>query len=113
MLQLQINVALMSCVYCCFTLHVVNAALEILKGMANLANIVHEHVKFDIFANKFKSKNVRGMFVHTQNIFSNICCSMECCLIWPLCSRTIQLSQVKVARELCENHLSRLLLEGV
>ena len=58
-------------------------------------------------------KNVRGMFVLAQNILANICCSIECCLIWPLCSRTIQLSQVKVAGELCENHLSRLLLARV
>ena len=66
-----------------------------------------------MLANKFKSKNVRGIFVHAQNIFANICCSMECCLIWPLCSPTIQLSLVKVAGELCENHLSRLLLARV
>ena len=59
-----------------------------------------EHLLFDrmlpnlatMLANKFRSKNVRGMFVHAQNIFANICCSIECCLIWPLCSRTIQLS---------------------
>ena len=50
-----------------------------------------------MLANKFGSKSVRGMFVHAKNIFANICCSIECCLIWPLCSRTIQLSQVKVA----------------
>ena len=51
-----------------------------------------------MLANKFRSRNVRGMFVHAQNIFANICCSIECCLIWPLCSRTIQLSHVKVAK---------------
>ena len=51
MLPLQITVALMSYVYWCFTLRVVNAALEILNGMAKLANIVHEHVKFEMFAN--------------------------------------------------------------
>ena len=51
MLPPQITVALMSYVYCCFTLHIVNAALEILKGMAKLANIVREHVIFDMFAN--------------------------------------------------------------
>ena len=55
-----------------------------------------------MLANKFRSKNVRGMFVHAENIFANICCSMECCLIWPLCSRTIQLIYVKVAAEICE-----------
>ena len=92
--------------------------------MARLANIVREHVEFDMFANnvaqfghhvgqQIQVKNVRGMFVHAQNIFANICCSIECSLIWPLCSRAMQLSQVKVARELCENHLSRLLLARV
>ena len=33
-----------------------------------------------MLANKFRSKNVRGMFVHAQDIFENICCSIECCL---------------------------------
>ena len=55
-----------------------------------------------MLAKKFRSKNVRGMFVHAQNIFANFCCSIECCLIWPLCSPTIQLIQVKVAGEICE-----------
>ena len=49
-----------------------------------------------MLANKFRSKNVRGMSVHAQNIFANICCLMECCPIWPLCSPTIQLSLVKL-----------------
>ena len=49
-----------------------------------------------MLANKLGSKNVRGMFLHAQNIFANICCSIECCLIWPLCSPTIQLTQIKV-----------------
>ena len=66
-----------------------------------------------MLANKFRSKTVRGMFVNAQNIFANICCSIECCLMWPLCSPAIQLSQVKVAGELRENHLSRLLLARV
>ena len=61
--------------------------------VAKLGIIVGEHVKFDMFAN-----NV-GQFGHT--------------LIRPLCSRAIQLSQVKVVRELRENHLSRLLLARV
>ena len=39
-------------------------------------------------ANKFRSQNVRGMLVYAQNIFANNCCSMECCLIWPLCRPT-------------------------
>ena len=56
-----------------------------------------------MLANKFRSKNVRGMFVHAQNIVANICCSMECCLIWPLCSRTIQLSQVKAGKSGARN----------
>ena len=92
--------------------------------MSKLANIVREHVNFDMFANnvaqfghyvrqQIRSKNVRGMFVHAQNIFANICCSIECCLIWPICSRAIRLSQVKLEPELCDNHLSRLLLARV
>ena len=55
-------------------------------------------------ANKFRSKNVRCMFVHAQNIFTNICCSMECYLIWPLCLPKIQLIQVKVAGEIWADH---------
>ena len=66
-------------------------------------------IKIDMFANnvaqfgnhvgqQFQIKNVHCMFVEARNIFTNVSCSIECCLIWPLCSPTIQLIQVKVAK---------------
>ena len=66
-----------------------------------------------MLANKFMAKTVGGMFANAQNIFANVCCTMEFCLIWPLCWRTIQLIQVKVAGEKCSNHYCRLLLAQV
>ena len=51
-----------------------------------------------MLANKVRSQNVHGMFVHAQNIFANICYLMECSLIWPLCLQTLQLSQVKAGK---------------
>ena len=37
-----------------------------------------------LLAKKFRPYSVGGMFAYAQDIFTNICCSKECCRILPL-----------------------------